>query len=138
MTDTMNYKPRFLIQAVEEVGEAPRIFTTTSHPKDAEALEANLLAQGYPVVVTDRALLNRASTPAGARARGYYGLRYTGSDINSYVGGKIDRMADEALDDLDDLVEQKEVSFEARHRNSWLRAEQTVRDNEWERVLHAA
>lgn len=105
----MNFKPRFLIETIEN-GATERTFAaTTRSSADADILENAILNMGLPAFVTDLGTLHRASTPEGARARGYYGMRYSGKDILSFVQGKIDRMADEALDGLDDLVEQMTV-----------------------------
>lgn len=106
----MNFKPRFLIETIEN-GATERTFAATARTRaDADILENAILNMGLPAFVTDLGTLHRASTPEGARARGYYGLNIrTGVHTLSYVQGKIDRMADEALDGLDDLVEQMTV-----------------------------
>ncbi|URP22297.1 hypothetical protein SEA_BIG4_264 [Microbacterium phage Big4] len=111
MTDTMNYKPRYLVNS--EDGELRLVTDKLNAVKATD-------------VVIDRALAKKPGTKQGAYDRGYYGLHIrTGVHTLSYIQGKIDRAADEALDNLDDLVEQKRVSFETRHRNSWVSADQS-------------
>lgn len=124
----MNYKPRYLVETTAaKHGELIlKTVLETDHKSDVEDTVQGLAYDGRYGTVTDRALGKRASTPEGARARGYYVIPYSGDDIESYVRGKIDRAADYALDRLDDLTDSKRDAFEARHRDSWVRAEQAL------------
>lgn len=122
----MNFKTRYLVETIKTDGTR-EFAVATNDSAAADAVEADLLGRGISAVVTDRGLQHRPGTPEGAYDRGYHGMRIrTGVHTLSYVQGKIDRMADEALDDLDDLVEQKALDFEARHRSSWVAADQSV------------
>ncbi|UDL16490.1 hypothetical protein SEA_ZOOMAN_249 [Microbacterium phage Zooman] len=121
----MNFKTRYLVETINTAGER-EFALATNDSASADAVEADLLGRGISVIVTDRALQHRPGTAKGAYDRGYHGLRIrTGVHTLSYIQGKIDRSADVALDDLDDLVEQKSVDFENRHRNSWVAADQS-------------
>jgi hypothetical protein len=122
----MNYKMRYLIETTDADSPERVIDAQADDSRVAEGLAAIIAAEGRPATIIDRGTQHRASTPAGARARGYYGMRYSGTDIENYVLGKIEAAADEALDSLDILVEEKEFAFETRHRNSWLRADQNL------------
>ena len=137
----MNYKPRFLIEVDSVRGDmdSPREARSAWDDRDQAVQEVNSIDRHRNVYLTDRALDKKPSTKQGAYDRGYYGLHIrTGVQTLSYLQGKIDRSTDDALDRLDDLVEQKRVEFDKRHEQSWYAARSKVSDIEWERTLHAA
>lgn len=103
----MNYEPRYRVSSPD-----PNEFVLLEHKNAVDRLVQTL---GSTVKVEDRGLAKPASTAEGAWYRGYYNMRYNGTDSLSYQKGKIARSADKALDRLDDLAEQMRVDFERRH-----------------------
>lgn len=122
-----HYKPRYLLNVVVHKQGEP-IQSPHLESDDRAEVEAylKLIDKDRDVFITDRGTEHRASTRLGAQARGYYGMRFSGSDIDSYILGKIGRAADEAMDRVDALTEEKRRTFEAQHRDTWIRTDQAL------------
>jgi len=114
-----NYKPRYAVEVDSaKHGDLSRVVWIDTDDKDDAVEFVEALAPERNPRLVDRALVKRANTQQGGQDRGYYGMPFTGktlSALDSYMQGRIERSADDALERLDRLVDLKRAEFDVRN-----------------------
>lgn len=121
------YKPRYLIEVDSVRGgmDSPREARAAYDDREWAVQEVNHIDLFRNVYITDRANQTSRKTETLYYGAGYYDLPFKGKSLDAldhYMKGKIDRMADIALDNIDTHAAKLEREFNERWHGSSVRA----------------